>query len=638
MYSRKLVAVISAAILLPSISLTANAPHPAAAAGAFAFAVIGDVPYGSTQIAEFPRQVDQINADPDVQVASHLGDISSPLNCTDSYFKTVKSQFDRFADPLVYTPGDNEWADCHRASVGPANPLHRLDALRKIFYPQPGTTLGANKIGVSEQSGYPENVLFDRGGLTFAAVHIVGSNNDLNAWSGLGYSSPTTAQKAEVTARTNADITLIRDAFARAESTESRAVVLITQADMFAPGADGSTYRTAFKSLVQTIAAESLSFVKPVFLINGDTHAWASDKPLMSSTWRSFYSVGSSVPNLSRITIRGGTREWTKFTVVPDATVLQVQRVPLGATAPSNSAPTAAFTSSVSALTASVNGSGSTDSDGSISSYAWTFGDGATATGATASHAYGAAGSYQVTLTVTDNGGATGTVSHTVTVSGATTPPPPPPPPSGSALAQDSFTRTVSGGLGSAEVGGAWTTSGTTSHFAVTGAAAAVTSPAGSNRFAYLDGVSSSDTEVRAVLAFPKPSASSIYAGLIGRRVGSASYGARVVVSSSGAVKVQAQRSTDTVLQSLTVSGLTYASGDRLQLRVQVSGTSPTTIRARVWKVGTTEPTAWQVTATDSTSGLQSAGGIGIYNYLSSSASPTSLIVTFDDLWAGPTG
>jgi hypothetical protein len=205
-------------------------------------------------------------------------------------------------------------------------------------------------------------------------------------------------------------------------------------------------------------------------------------------------------------------------------------------------------------------------------------------------------------------------------------------------VAQDSFTRTVSGGLGSAEIGGAWTTSGTASHFAVTGTAAAVTSPAGSNRYGYLDGVSSSDTEVRAVVSFPKPSASSIYAGLIGRRVGSASYGARVVVASSGAVKVQVQRSTDTVLHGLTVSGLTYASGDRLQLRVQVTGTSPTTIRAKVWKVGATEPAAWQVSATDSTSGLQSAGAIGIYNYLSGSASPTSLVVSFDDLWAGPTG
>jgi len=215
----------------------------------------------------------------------------------------------------------------------------------------------------------------------------------------------------------------MRDAFARARANESRAVVLITQADMFAPRAGGSTCRTAFQSLVKTIAAESLNFANPVFLVNGDTHSWASDKPLMSSTWRSYYGIASAVPNLSRITIKGGTSEWTKFTVVADATVLKVQRIPFGAVA-SNAAPVAAFTSSSSALTTSVNGSGSTDSDGTIASYAWDFGDGQAGTGVTASHTYGAAGTYQVTLTVTDNAGATGTVGHAVTVSGD--PPPPP--------------------------------------------------------------------------------------------------------------------------------------------------------------------------------------------------------------------
>jgi len=66
--------------------------------------------------------------------------------------------------------------------------------------------------------------------------------------------------------------------------------------------------------------------------------------------------------------------------------------------------------------TLSFDGSGSRDSDGSIASYAWTFGDGGTDTGAKVAHSYGAAGSYQVTLTVTDNGGLTASASHTVQV------------------------------------------------------------------------------------------------------------------------------------------------------------------------------------------------------------------------------
>ena len=61
-----------------------------------------------------------------------------------------------------------------------------------------------------------------------------------------------------------------------------------------------------------------------------------------------------------------------------------------------NQAPTAAFTSSCTNATCSFDGSGSTDSDGSVASYAWKFGDGSTGTGATPSHTYAAAGTYTV--------------------------------------------------------------------------------------------------------------------------------------------------------------------------------------------------------------------------------------------------
>ena len=71
-------------------------------------------------------------------------------------------------------------------------------------------------------------------------------------------------------------------------------------------------------------------------------------------------------------------------------------------------APTASFTTNVSGLNLTVDGSASSDADGTISSYAWKFGDGGTATGATpATHTYAAGGTYTVTLTVTDNDNAT---------------------------------------------------------------------------------------------------------------------------------------------------------------------------------------------------------------------------------------
>jgi PKD repeat protein len=80
-----------------------------------------------------------------------------------------------------------------------------------------------------------------------------------------------------------------------------------------------------------------------------------------------------------------------------------------------NAPPISFFTFMCSALTCSFDGSGSRDPDGTITSYTWNFGDGAAGSGATVSHMYAAGGQYAVTLTVTDNGGATATQSNAVT-------------------------------------------------------------------------------------------------------------------------------------------------------------------------------------------------------------------------------
>jgi hypothetical protein len=273
------------------------------------FAVIGDIPYGDDMIAKFPADVARVNADPSVQWVDHLGDIKNGSSeCSDAYFQMIKSDFDRFDDPLVYTVGDNEWTDCHRPNNGGYNPLERLARIRQVFFGDPGRTLGRHSARVASQAdqGIPENVRWRRADVEFAALDVVGSNDSLAPWT--GQTAPTPEQTAEVLARTASVIQQIHDTFAAARCTNARAVTLLLQADMFDPTVPNPSYAdySGFQPIVAAIARESGTFDGPVYLFNGDSHVYNSDQPLAAgSSWLSFYGISTPVPSLSRITVDG---------------------------------------------------------------------------------------------------------------------------------------------------------------------------------------------------------------------------------------------------------------------------------------------------------------------------------------------
>lgn len=298
---------------------------------------------------------------------------------------------------------------------------------------------------------------------------------------------------------------------------------------------------------------------------------------------------------------------------------------------PSNQAPTAVIAKSCTNLVCNVDGAGSSDLDGQITAYQWQFGDGSSAAGVTNTHTYAAAGTYPVTLTVTDDQGSIGTASTSVTVTA---------PPGSTIMASDAFSRQVVNGLGTSDVGGAWTATGASTAYSVTAGVGRIRmATVGGTLFAQLDAVLVPSSDLRMNIAIDQPATGSgLYVSPIARRVvGVGGYQAKIAFRVGGAVTVCLVRTNASAVETaisptINVPGIAYVAGDRLNVRLQAIGGSPTTVNVRVWKVGSAEPSTWHLTTTDSTSGLQGPGSIGVRSYLSSSATTVPVTVSIDDL------
>jgi hypothetical protein len=322
-------------------------------------AVFGDAPYGTTptDTAEFeasPAFIASINGDPKVDLVMHVGDIHSGKQfCTEAYDRSVYELWTSFKNPVVYTPGDNEWTDCNKAGEGggaynktthqidylkdasgnfidyaAGDPVANLDLLRSIFFAKPGYALGGRNKRLLSQSAYfdpafpsdakyVENVIWEESQTVFVTINLPGgSNNDNDIW----YAAPTmsAAQATEISERTGADLRWLEMAFQIAEADGAGAVVIQLQADMWDP-ANTVAHLAAFEPYVSSIASHTLAFGKPVLLFNGDSHVYGSDSPLSASDPLHYLHPNYDVANFHRITVHGSTvpLEWLKVTVSP---------------------------------------------------------------------------------------------------------------------------------------------------------------------------------------------------------------------------------------------------------------------------------------------------------------------------------
>jgi hypothetical protein len=262
---------------------------------AFEFALLGDMPYGPTEsgplcpllgsttdresclqkypAAAYQRVITDVNASA-VEFTVHVGDIKAGgTRCDDYVYQQNLGYFNTFEQPVIYTPGDNEWTDCHRTNNGSYDPIERLQFLRTTFFPS-NQSLGQKKYTLTRQAGYPENARWQVSQTLFVTVHMPGSNNNQGR---------TPAMNTEYALRNAANIAWVNAAFdAAAADPKVVGIMFFFQANPFERfmEAPNSTSLSGFADFITTIRAKTIAFNKPVVVAHGDTHYFRVDHPL----------------------------------------------------------------------------------------------------------------------------------------------------------------------------------------------------------------------------------------------------------------------------------------------------------------------------------------------------------------------
>lgn len=319
---------LTAVVLSLSARDVTSSPEPENSA-TFEIAAFGDLGYTPGEETPLANVLADISA-ASLAFVVHVGDLGAPANgsCTDEHWALRLSQFQALPHPLIYTPGDNDWTDCHPGprpfTPGPDTefePLERLARLRTVFFPD-DSSLGQRRMPLERQgqgpafSAFRENARWTYGGVTFLTLHTVGSNNNLGAlpifWffdEGIARGR-TAANDDEWAQRTEANIAWLRAGFERAGAANSRAVMIFSQANpqWERPREENA----AFSELLDALLEETLRLGKPVVLVHGDTHIFRIDKPLPAGPARGTLAI----ENFTRLETFGQpNHHWVQITV-----------------------------------------------------------------------------------------------------------------------------------------------------------------------------------------------------------------------------------------------------------------------------------------------------------------------------------
>lgn len=260
----------------PTLAIFALMLAGAARAESVTLIALGDMPYGNPE-KTYPRYealIGAINAaDPDLVL--HVGDTKSGGSvCSDKVLREQLAYLDSFTAPTLFTPGDNEWTDCHREHAGGFDPLERLDFIRDTYFSTPSESFGRKTaLSTQAEAGFPENVWMRLGNIMVLTAHVVGSNNS--------FIFRTNEGAEEAFRRDAANLDWLAEGFEA--GADSAAMVVVIHADMFLDGwleyreswVESSGFRRFGERLIDLVAA----YEKPVLLIYGDSHVFEVHRP-----------------------------------------------------------------------------------------------------------------------------------------------------------------------------------------------------------------------------------------------------------------------------------------------------------------------------------------------------------------------
>lgn len=275
----------------------------------FEIGLMGDVPYTAEEEKKMPALMEDINRH-DLAFVVQNGDFQADprgyrdgiVPCTDAALFDRLRIFESSRHPFIVTPGDNDWTDCAHAKP-PIDPLLRLAKLREVLY-RDNQSLGQRRMAVIQQSDDPkfakfrENARWNFGGVAFATIHVVGSNNNLGR---------TPEMDDEYRERNVASLAWLRLVFQQAKQENRKAVMIVMQANPHFedrwPKSFFDRLRTTppskaasgFNDFLTALEEETIAYGRPVVLVHGDSHYFRIDKPLIET------KSGSAIENFTRV-------------------------------------------------------------------------------------------------------------------------------------------------------------------------------------------------------------------------------------------------------------------------------------------------------------------------------------------------